>query len=123
MNDELPPVWFVEEAIRRTWRDWPEEDVKCEAALALANPTSGYKSEIAHARTIAKHEPAPVDADELKRRQDAREFAARFDGIDGPWAPKALAGETDGDCCIQSVYLYACHRDKTTPIPVEEWGK
>ena len=118
MTDELPPIEYLDAAANLAgWGDWD----------AVTEQVSARDSIIAHARTLqqlAKYEPLPVDPAELQRRQDAREATAMaHDAAGYPWGRAAIDGRHDTGLVVQSAYIALCHRDKTTPIPVEQWGE
>ena len=120
---ELPPLWALDMAAKAAgWRDYNH------ALTFHASNESLGKSIHAHARTLAKYETPPVDPAELKRWQDAREFAARgYDrlALDAQGiipaahyeecAAKVRAGEKDDDKAVYAIYEYACHRDGVEP--------
>ena len=120
---ELPPLWALDLAAKAAGcADWDTLKSVNGTMSALA------KSVISHARTLAKYETPPVDPAELKRWQDAREFAARgYDrlALDAQGiipaahyeecAAKVRAGEKDDDKAVYAIYEYACHRDGVEP--------
>ena len=126
-TDELPPLEYLDVAANLAgWGDW----AKAKAAHVWSQTSRPYKSIIAHARTLqklAKYEPLPVDPAELQRRQDAREAAARYWELKSPKSMASVIirnGSDDRNYAVQSAYIALClFRDKTTPIPVEQWGE
>ena len=122
MTDELPPLWALDMAATLAHSQNYALAVQC-------NDGRFADSIIAHARTLqklAKYEP-PVDPAELQRRQDAREAAARYWELKSPKSMASVIirnGSDDRNYAVQSAYIALClFRDKTTPIPVEQWGE
>jgi hypothetical protein len=128
MSNETPPLWALDMAAEAAgYAGWAEV-----VSMHGGRVSGAYASVEAHAHTLAKYEKPPVDEAELKRRQDAREFAARaYDRLaiegDAGWnsrrADDLRTARTVADKVAFAIYDYACHRDGTTPVPVEEWGK
>jgi len=114
MTDELPPLWALDMAATLAHSQNYALAVQC-------NDGRFADSIIAHARTLAKYEKPPVDDDELKRRQDAREAAACVYSTPGA-RRSTFQGHNDHFCSVQSAYIALCREHKVDPIPVEEWG-
>ena len=121
MTDELPPLEYLDAAANLAgWGDWD----------AVTEQVSARDSIIAHARTLerlAKYEPKPVDPAELQRRKDAREAGVAYftqKGLVDAELEETRSGVEDHEVWVQSAYIALClFRDKTTPIPVEQWGE
>jgi hypothetical protein len=117
-NDELPPMWALDMAAKASgYPDW---------AKVLDTASGAMERAVAaHARTLAKYEKPPVDEAELKRRQDAREAAAKaFERFcNFRRAREVRSGESDDSDFVRAPYFALCNRDGTQPIPVGEWSK
>ena len=115
MSNELPPLDYLKEALRRTFPQSSPDAINHCAKEMTIQPFA-YREIIAHARTLAKYETPPVDPAELKRWQDAREAAVAIVGYRWLESDKAatLRGESDCEAVIRA-YKYFCHRDGVEP--------